>query len=136
MQNSTELKKIIVDTFAWIEYFRGSKEGLIAKKYIDGTTMLFTPAIVIAELSDKYRREEIKEWQTRKRFIKLKSRILPLEDSLADAAGELKQILRKVHKDVGLADAIVVAHSVQIGAFILTGDKHLSHLKNCISVNN
>ena len=132
MQNSDESKRIVLDTYAWIEYFKGTSEGLKAKRYVEGNFELFTPAIVIAELSDKYRRELIEGWPARKSFIKVKTKLLILDDLIADKAGELKQLLRKEHNDAGLADAIILAHSFQVKGLILTGDKHLRHLKNAI----
>ena len=125
---------VVVDTYAWIEYFKGSAEGATAKKFIEGEFNLLTPSIVIAELSDKYRLEGIVEWETRNRFIKLKSKMLVLDDNIADKAGELKQELKKMHADAGLTDAIVMAHAVDNGARILTGDKHLKHLKSAIDI--
>ena len=126
--------KIVIDTYAWIEYFRGSDEGLKAKKFIEDDFELFTPSIVIAELSDKYRREDITEWEIRKRYIKLKTKMLYLDENVADKAGELKQELKKKYKDAGLADAIVFAHSLDVEARILTGDKHLKNLKHSIDL--
>lgn len=127
-------KNIVIDTYAWIEYFRGSEEGLKAKGFIDGAFSLFTPSIVVAELSDKYRREEIAEWDSRRKFISVKSRILELDETIADKSGELKHYLRKLHKDAGLADAIVFAHANIINAKILGGDKHLKDLKESIDI--
>ena len=95
-----------------------------------------TPSIVIAELSDKYRRERIQEWNIRKRFIKLKTKILVLDEIIADNAGEHKQELRNTYKDVGLADAIVVAHAHERSARIITGDKHLRQLDNAIDITS
>ena len=137
MQNSDDFNKnrIIVDTYAWIEYFRGSSEGSIAKKFIDGNYDLFTPSIVIGELSDKYRREGIKEWEIRKRLIAIKTNILVLDDNIADRAGEIKQERRKIHKNIGLADSIIIAHSFDAKCFILTGDTHLKSLKNSIDIS-
>ena len=126
--------KIVIDTHAWIEYFKGSAEGLKAKKIIESNLELFTPSIVIAELSDKYRREGIREWEIRNRFIKLKTKILYLDDTIADKAGELKQELKKDYKNVGLADAIILAHSLTVKGRILTGDKHLRNLEHSIDL--
>jgi len=127
-------RKIVIDTYAWIEYFKGSQEGAKAKRFIEGKFELFTPSIVIAELSDKYRREKIEEWSVRNKFIKFKTKILNLDENIANRAGELKQELKKQHKNAGLADAIIIAHSLDIEARILTGDKHLKYLKNAIDV--
>ena len=127
-------KRIVLDTYAWIEYFKGSQEGLKAKKFIENKFELFTPSIVVAELSDKYRRDKIPEWAIRKRFVKLKSKIILLDDDIADLAGRLKQELRKEHKDIGIVDSIILAHSLTINARILTGDQHLKNLRNSIDV--
>ena len=126
--------RIVVDTYAWVEYFKGSAEGTKAKKFIEGNFELFTPSIVIAELSDKYRREKIEEWPIRNRFIVLKTQILILNEDIADNAGEVKQELKSKFKHAGLADAIVFAHSIDSDTKILTGDKHLKHLKNSIDI--
>ena len=138
MQSSGNIRRIVMDTYAWIEYFEGSQEGIKVREYVENskhTFELFTPSIVIAELSDKFRRKEIAEWGVRKRFIKLKSKILALEESTADKAGEVKQELKREHKDAGLADAIILAHSIQINAYILTGDKHLAKTGRTIMLN-
>ena len=138
MQNSDNSgDSIVIDTYAWIEYFKGSVEGERAKKIIEGKeSKLFTPTIVVAELSDKYRREEIYEWVVRKKFIMLKTKILQLDIAVADDAGRLKQDMRKTHNDVGLADAIIAAHAESINASILTGDKHLKGRKKSIDITS
>ncbi len=130
-------KKAVLDSYAWIEYFRGSSEGEIVKRYLENRRFqLFTPSLVIAELSDKYRREGINSWAIRKSFIKLKSSILVLDDITADKAGELKQTLRKQYKNAGLADAIILAHSIQNNAVLLTGDVHLIWMDNAVNLKN
>ena len=127
--------KIVIDTYAWIEYFKGSEEGNKAKKFIESDLELFTPSIVIAELSDKYLRENLKEeWEIRNKFIRFKTKILHLEENTADKAGELKQKLKEKYKDAGLADAIIWAHALNVNARILTGDKHLRSLKESIDL--
>lgn len=46
----------VFDSYAWIEYFRGSRKGERVRKYVeDGRGV--TPMIVIAELSAKYSME-------------------------------------------------------------------------------
>ena len=46
----------VLDTFAWIEYFAGSKQGEKVRPYIERGEAL-TPSIVVAEFTDKYVRE-------------------------------------------------------------------------------
>ncbi len=128
--------KIVVDTYAWIEYFRGTIEGERAKKFIDGDFQLLTPSIVIAELSDKSTRGEMSDWDIKRRFISLKSGILPLDETTADKAGKIKHWLRKKYKDVGIIDAIILTHSLIAEARLLTGDTHLKSLENAIDISS
>ena len=96
--------EIVVDSYAWIEYFRGSAEGKKAERIIDGNFRLLTPAIVIAELSDKYRRSGAsEEWENEKFvYIGIKSEIVKLDEDIADLAGKIKTEKRQVYPDFGL----------------------------------
>ena len=46
----------VIDSYAWIEYFKGTESGKRAEGYIEAGNCA-TPTIVLAELSDKYHRE-------------------------------------------------------------------------------
>ena len=46
----------VIDSYAWIEYFKASPEGERAKKYVEGEGSA-TPVIVVAEVSRKLLRE-------------------------------------------------------------------------------
>ena len=47
----------IFDSSAWIEYFAGSKKGKIVKEFLDKNENIFTPAICLMEIKNKYIRE-------------------------------------------------------------------------------
>ncbi len=122
----------VIDSFAWIEYFVGSKAGELAKKYIEGGESI-TPTIVIAELSEKYTR--LKQDPTPKlRFIVLKSRAVALDEETAALAGTIN-VERKVKVNRwGLADSIVLATARLQKAIVVTGDEHFSDLKEAIMI--
>lgn len=127
---------IVIDSYAWIEYLRGSKEGEQAQQYIDSQRQLYTPAIVLAELSDKHRRQgREKSWQQVRHFIQLRSDVLQLQPDQADEAGRLKQQLREEHSDAGLADAIILSHAIGNDAQIITGDRHMTHHDQVIDIS-
>ena len=46
----------VIDSYAWVEYFKGTKRGEIAKEFIE-TKENATASITITELSEKYERE-------------------------------------------------------------------------------
>jgi predicted nucleic acid-binding protein len=120
----------VLDTFAWIEYFAGTAEGEKARPYVEGGEAI-TPSIVIAEFTDKYEREGMNP-KMRLCFIKAKSTISPLDDSLAEAAGRISARRRKRVKGWGLVDSVVLATARALGVKVVTGDEHFRDLDEAI----
>lgn len=132
MSSGISSDKFVIDTYAWYEYFTGSKAGEKAKKYIESGSAI-TPTIVIAELSAKYSKEKISS-EERMRFIKVTTRVVPLTDTIADNAGNLRTTIRKKIRRFGLADAVILATAHHMNAKIITGDPHFRSLKNVINL--
>ncbi len=42
--------KIVFDTYAWVEFFEGTRKGKIVNEYLENEEVL-TPSIVLLELS-------------------------------------------------------------------------------------
>ncbi len=115
-----------MDSFAWVEYFSGSKAGARVREYLE-TVEVLTPTIVMAELSEKYRRLG-EELGPRFDFIRNRSRMVQLDDELARLAGETNFQRKKRVKGWGMADSIVLATGRQWRAKIVTGDPHFEDL--------
>ena len=82
---------------------------------------IVTSVIALAELSDKYAREN-REFEPFLEFIQGKAKIIPLHQSIAVEAGKLKKELREIEKNVSLADAIHFQTAKSVGAVFVTGD--------------
>jgi predicted nucleic acid-binding protein len=124
--------KHIIDSYAWIEYFRGSKAGEVAREYIEcGGAM--TPTIVLAELSDKYRRQ-MQELEEDLFFIKSKSHIIPLSEEIAVDAGRINASMKKTIPGWGMADSIVLATARKNNAKVVTGDEHFKNLEEAVMI--
>lgn len=121
-----------MDTFAWIEYFAGTIHGEKTRPYVEGGDAI-TPSIVIAEFTDKYEREGI-DPEERLSFIKTKSSISQLDESLAEAAGSISARRRKEVRGWGIVDSIVLATARKAGAKIVTGDEHFRDLPEAIMI--
>ncbi len=91
------------------------------------TGHVVTPAIVVAELSEKYRRLN-REFGSKYDFVKARTSIVPLEEELARAAGEINFERKKRVKGWGMADSIVLATARSSGSRIVTGDLHFKDL--------
>ncbi|MFH1054675.1 MAG: type II toxin-antitoxin system VapC family toxin [Candidatus Altiarchaeota archaeon] len=115
--------RYVIDSYAWIEYFRGSKAGGASREYIESGGAM-TPTIVLAELSDKYRREKIDSLDEDLFFIKSKSQILSLDEETAILAGGLNSSMKKEVNGWGMADSIILATTRKHKAKVVTGDEH------------
>ncbi len=122
--------KNLLDTFAWVEYFRGTKKGEIVRDCIK-QGKVFTPTIVLAELSDVYERKKVPNWERDLAFIISKTTIIDLNQQLAIEAGKTKREIRKKYKTkFGLADAIILATARKMNAKVVTGDTHFEKISN------
>lgn len=122
----------VIDTFAWIEYFAGSERGEKARLFIEKGDAI-TPALVIAEFTDKYLREGI-DPNERLKFMRTKTMVAPLDDEIAEAAGRINAERRTKVKGWGLADSCILATARTRGSKVVTGDGHFIGLGDAILI--
>ncbi|HEY0090156.1 MAG TPA: type II toxin-antitoxin system VapC family toxin [Candidatus Lokiarchaeia archaeon] len=115
---------VTIDTSAWIEYFAGTPEGMIVKKYIDENANIFTPSICLMEIKNKYMREGHK-FQDQIEFICNISSIIDLSKEIALKGADIKSKF-----NLYSIDAIIYASSQIKKSTLLTGDHHFKDLKN------
>ena len=131
----------IIDTYAWIEYFKASEMGKAAKKFIE-TDYSITPTIVVSEISRKLRKDielgnESQEGRLKRlEFIRATSRIVDLDFEIASEAGGISEELKDEAKGWGLADSIVLCTARSLKGTVVTGDEHFRHLDNVIFLKN
>ena len=51
----------VVDSYAWVKYFLGSKFGEKVKEFLRTISRIYTPSIVLAESAKKYPKEGVGE---------------------------------------------------------------------------
>ena len=92
--------KYVIDAYAWIEYFRASKYGEVAKEYVESADSV-TPSIVVAEVSRKLQKEieignETPDGRLKRLdFINATSQLVELDFELAVAAGKTDCDMKK-----------------------------------------
>ena len=129
----------VIDAYAWIEYFRASEYGEVAKEYIENPDSV-TPSIVVSEVSRKLQKEtelgnETPEGRLKRlEFINATSQVVNLDFELAVAAGKTACEMNKKEKGWGLADAIVLCTARNLGGKVVTGDEHFRSLEEVIFI--
>ena len=125
--------RIIFDTYAWIEYFRGSEQGKIVKQYLEGHEVI-TPVVVLLELSYRAKQEA---WDIRKyvNFIKIHSSIIGINDKIILEFGKIYYETKNRVKDIGFVDILILTMAVIENAKILTGDEHFKSFEQTIFLN-
>jgi predicted nucleic acid-binding protein len=117
---------VVLDSFAWIEYFNGTSAGEKVQNFLE-TGRAVTPAIVVAELSEKHKRLN-RDFGPKYDFVKARTSIVAFEEELARVAGELNFERKKKVKGWGMADSIILATARRAGSRIVTGDPHFRDL--------
>ena len=126
----------IVDAYAWIEYFIGSKPGLIFKNLIDDKNRRFvTMECTISELKSYCLRTDT-DFSKIHNILKRNSIILPVLGNHWVEAAEIRHEIRKKVKDFGLIDSILITKQNELKCVIVSGDKHFKTLKNVVYLGN
>ena len=127
--------KYVIDSYAWLAYFMGTKEGENAKTIIDSSEEKITPTICLAEVYGKTLKVEGEETAEKQRiFIKEKSALAPLDELIALEAARTSKKMKKEIEGWGLADSIVYATGVVKKAEVVTGEEHFKKLEGVLFI--
>jgi len=127
--------KIVIDAYAWVEIFIGSKKGDKAREELKKADETYTPDVVMAEIARKYLREGIEEQTVLERLkaIEEASDIAPIDKDVAlESAKCYMQFSEKAKTRAlrlpSLFDAIVLATARLLNAKVVTGDEHFKDM--------
>ncbi len=123
----------VIDSYAWVEYFRGTSSGGLVRPYVEGDRAA-TSTLTLAELREKYLREKWSSFQGDLEFMSTRSLVMPVNRQIALLAGELNYTRKRTVKDWGMADSVVLATARNASAKVVTGDKHFEGLPDIIMV--
>ncbi len=125
--------RYVIDSYAWMEYFMGTKAGEKVRPLIEGLDEKITPTICFAEVYAKTLRVAGKELaEKQRRFIKERSALALLDEKIAVESAKIDYVMKKKVGGWGLADSIVYATGMAKNAKIVTGDEHFKNLENVI----
>ncbi len=121
---------VLIDSWAWIEYFKGSEFGEKAREYIESDQEIIISAISVSEVQgfllrhgDAYNPDKTLKFMLEVSFV------IPVNVSIALEAASLKQELK-----MGLADALILATARQHACPVVTGDDDFEGKKDVIYI--
>ncbi len=127
--------KYVIDSYAWLEYFMGTKAGERVKSLIENFEEKITPTVCLVEVYAKTLKVEHQELaEKQKVFIKEKSALSFLDEPIAVESAKLQVRMKKQIEGWGLADSIVYATAIVKKAEVVTGDEHFRTLKNVVFI--
>ena len=122
---------MLIDSFAWIEYFMGTEMGEEVKQVVESDVQLYTSPIVIAEIYSKSLRTDGRA-EERRNFIVKRCGVIPINEEIAVEAAKIHAEAKKTMEDFGLADAFVLASARYKSVRVLTGDPHFKDFSESI----
>lgn len=128
------MSKYVIDTYAWIEYLRGSRAGEKLKAvFEEESSEIYTCAVTIAEVVSKTAREG-QDVEVAYGILLNNSQVVNVDEEVSKRAGLLHAEMRKVERDFGLADAYVLATARRLRSRVLTGDLHFRGVKEAVLI--
>ena len=127
-----ESKKYIIDTYVWIDYFRGLANQELEHR-ID-REILYTPTIVLAELKKKYVEDNEIGFKVDLEIVRSKSSIINLDETTAIRAGEIRATTNV--ENIGSVDWVLIASAEINNSKVLTGDPHFKGLENSVLIED
>lgn len=116
---------VLLDSWAWIEYIKGSSPGNAARKYIESNEEILISTINISEIYRKLLSDMPQEADKLINFVINRSFTILLDIEIALNAAKIKH-----EKKLGMADAIVLATARANDATIITGDDDFKDIDN------
>jgi len=125
--------EFVIDSYAWIEYFRGTSSGERAREFVEGGSAA-TSAITLAELQEKYLREKWNSFENDLKFITTKTTVISVNAKISILAGQINHQNKRKVKDWGMADSIILSTARISSAKVVTGDDHFKDVSEAIMI--
>ena len=124
---------ILIDSYGWLEYFL---DGPLAEKYAKAIEQAndkdyVTPTIVVYEVYKRIRSIQGEQSALEAYAQITHTKIVELTSQIALEAAEIS-----LSKNLGMADALILATARASKAEILTSDKHLKDFKETRFIEN
>ncbi len=114
---------ILFDSSAWVEFFIKSKKGEIVKNLLKDEEC-YTSIVTLAEISNYLDGKELVK------FLINSTKVLSLNYEISFLAGELNFKRKKIIKNWGMIDSLILSTALFYDLKVLTKDNHFKGLEN------
>ncbi len=128
------MSKHVLDSWAWIEYLRGSERGKSVRGQIEKSEEIFTHLVTIAELTSKLKREGA-DTSIAWRAVTSVSRVIVPDAVDSKNVGLLHAGIKAKRPNFSLADAFVLHGARKLKARVLTGDPDFEGLPEAVMLS-
>ncbi|MCX9088351.1 MAG: type II toxin-antitoxin system VapC family toxin [Candidatus Methanoperedens sp.] len=128
---------VLVDSWAWIEYFKGTCAGEKVKELLENSQdKIIVSTVNIAEVYNSFLRDYPHQDNNRyaeasRKTMEQRSYIYEVDEKIAVDSAKIKH-----EKKWGLGDSIIYATAKREGALVMTGDPHFRGLNDIIFLEN
>jgi len=119
--------KLILDNYAWMEHFIGSKREEVVKSYLENE--ILTQTLVLMELSYRVNQEG-GDFKKVLNFIKSKSTIRGINEDIILEFSEVYNLLKKRDKSISFVDTLIFTLAKLENTKTLTEYLHFKDLEN------
>ena len=121
---------VLIDSWAWIEYYRGSTLGENVRPVIEGNEEAYVSTISIAEVYRWFLSSYgPREAELERRTIKERCLLAPVDEGIAVEAAKVRHGAK-----LSLGDSIVLATARKYAAKVVTGDRELKGIKDVLFI--
>jgi predicted nucleic acid-binding protein len=123
---------LVIDTSAWIEFFRASQKGGEVKNQITMHNEILTPTIVLAEMRHSYVRDGLSDDDFRQDLMLIKklSVIVDLDEETAIAAGYKRATIGV--RGISYQDCILIETAEKFSFKVISTDPHFKNIPNAL----
>lgn len=122
--------EIVLDASALVEYADATGKGKLVQELVENhKNVILVPSIALGEFVSLLER---RGFNSEKVLAPLLDFVVPVEVKPGHCirAGKRHSELRKIEKDISLADCIIMEIAYEHDALVLTTDSHFKHYKN------
>ena len=136
IRNFSSKMEYVIDSYAWVEYFIGSKKGEVLKSlFSKSNNKFYTIEPCLAEIKG-WSLKNGQEFNILLKVIKSNSEILEMSENDWINSGKERFEQRKKQKDFGLIDSTILVKQKEKKCKVVSGDKHFRNIKEFIFMNN